>query len=77
MPVRKRDSDATSLGNRIREARQRRHWTQEDLAAAADLDRAYVGSLERGERNPSLTTLCRVAKALRVTLASLVEGLPR
>ena len=72
-----RNINATLLGERIRQARLAKHWTQEELAHAAGLDRAYLGSLERGERNPSLATLVRVAKVLGVTMASLVADLPR
>lgn len=71
------NANRESLGEQVRLARLAKRWTQEDLAHEAGLDRSFVGSLERGERNPSLDTLCRIAKALGVKLASLVEGLPR
>jgi transcriptional regulator with XRE-family HTH domain len=46
--------------------------SQEDLAYAADLDRSYVGQVERGERNISLDNIYRLAKALGVPPSSLL-----
>lgn len=71
-----REANRQALGARIRSARLAKGWSQEDLAGVANLDRSYVGSLERGERNPSLATLLRIARALDVSVASLVGGLP-
>ncbi len=45
--------------------------TQEKLALDAGLNRAYVGYIERGERNPSTDTLAKIAKALKVPLQTL------
>ncbi len=64
------------LGDRLRGRRDRLGWTQEDLAARAGLHRTFVGSVERGERNVSVLNLRALAKALRVALAELTEGLP-
>lgn len=46
--------------------------SQEGLALAAELDRSYVGGLERGEHNLTLISLPRVAKALGVEVRDLV-----
>lgn len=62
------------VGRAIRTRRQARGLSQEALAERAGLHRNYVGLLERGERNPSLTTLNAVARALETTLAELFEG---
>ena len=51
---------------------------QEQLAATAALDRTYISGLERGVRNPSLSTQARIAEALAVPLHDLLsraEGL--
>jgi len=61
------------LGKRIRYLRRSRKWTQHRLAAEAKLHRNYLGGIERGERNPTVTNLARIAKALDVPLASLFE----
>ena len=47
--------------------------SQEKLAFAADLDRTYVSAVERGEKNPTISVLARIAKALKVRAAELVE----
>jgi transcriptional regulator with XRE-family HTH domain len=51
--------------------------TQEKLAFAADLDRTYVSAVERGEKNPTISVLARLAKALKVGPAELVEPPPK
>lgn len=53
------------FGRRVRVAREARGWTQEDLAAEANLDRTYVGGIERGERNVGLLNINQLALALR------------
>lgn len=50
--------------------------TQEDLAYESDIDRSYIGGVERGERNVTFTILCKIAKALKSDVASLTKGLP-
>jgi transcriptional regulator with XRE-family HTH domain len=59
------------VGDRIRDHRQARKWTQADLAQRCRLHRTYIGSVERGERNVSLLNLRRIAKVLRVALTAL------
>lgn len=60
-----------SFGQRVRELRRARNWSQEELAANSGLDRSYVGGVERGSRNPSLVNIVRIAKALDVPVGSL------
>ena len=50
--------------------------TQEELAHESDIDRSYIGGVERGERNLTFTMLCKIAQALRCDVASLTEDLP-
>lgn len=64
------------LGERIRSARKALDWSQEDLAHHSDIDRSYIGGVERGERNLSFTMLCQIAKALSTDIATLTKGLP-
>jgi transcriptional regulator with XRE-family HTH domain len=64
------------LGNRIREKRKALGWTQEDLAAKAEIDRSYIGGVERGERNLTFTMLCQISAALDCDVAALAKGLP-
>lgn len=59
------------LGERVRALRQASGLSQEDFGHAAGLDRTYVGSVERGERNVSLDNLHRIADALGVPVGEL------
>ena len=68
------DADVKVLfGERVRELRQDRGWSQEEFAARAELDRSYVGCIERGERNVSIENICKIADALGVSPAALFE----
>jgi transcriptional regulator with XRE-family HTH domain len=64
------------LGQRIRERRKVRGWTQEELAARADIDRSYVGGVERGLRNLTFTVLCQICTALGCDVAELTHDIP-
>lgn len=66
---------AGSFGERVRAERQRQGWSQENLAEACGLHWTYVSSVERGERNVSLLNILRLAQALEVNPAQLVDGL--
>jgi len=61
------------IGTRIRQIRINRGWTQENLAAKADMDFTSIGAAERGVRNLSLKSLARVANALGVPIEELVS----
>jgi transcriptional regulator with XRE-family HTH domain len=63
------------IGHRLRGRREAQGWTQAELARRCDLHKAYIGFVERGERNVSLVNLRRIAKVLRVRLAELFKGL--
>jgi len=63
------------VGKQVRELRQKCGWSQEFLAAEAGLNINYLGGIERGERNPSLKNLAKIADALGLTVPDLVEPL--
>jgi transcriptional regulator with XRE-family HTH domain len=52
------------FGERVRELRKEKGFSQEALALACYLDRTYIGGVERGERNISLVNIHRIALAL-------------
>jgi transcriptional regulator with XRE-family HTH domain len=54
------------LGLNVRHFRKLQGMTQEQLALEADMERSYVSDLERGQRNPSVRALGRLAEALKV-----------
>jgi transcriptional regulator with XRE-family HTH domain len=60
------DSQRAAVGRAVRDLRAARGMSQEDLAFVTGMHRTYVGGVERGERNPSLVALARVASALGV-----------
>lgn len=63
------------FGKCVRELRQARDFTQEELADRAHLHRNYVGGVERGERNISLINIVELAHALSVKPAELLQKL--
>ncbi len=63
------------FGQRIREIRQEKKISQEKLAFKAEMDRTYIGGIERGERNVSLINIIKIAKALEVAPKELFEFL--
>ena len=63
------------LGYRIRYLRQNKGLSIEALALEAEINRNYLGDLERGMRNPTVVVLNKIAKALDVDLSTLFEGI--
>jgi transcriptional regulator with XRE-family HTH domain len=61
------------FGKRLRELRKQRGWSQEEFAYQVGLDRSYIGSVERGERNISLENICLIACALDLPPSQLFE----
>lgn len=66
---------AQTLGERIKQRRTRLGLSQEALAARAGLHWTFVGQVERGRRNISLHNLLKLAAALDLDPAKLVQGL--
>jgi transcriptional regulator with XRE-family HTH domain len=64
------------LGERIRAARKAKGLSQEDLALESDMDRSYVGGVERGQRNLSFKKLCAIAFVVHCDIGFLCSGLP-
>lgn len=66
-----RSADHAALGEAVRRLRTEAGLSQEQLAERAATDLTQVGGVERGVRNPSYTTLLRLASALEVTVGEL------
>jgi transcriptional regulator with XRE-family HTH domain len=64
---------ALAIGVRVRQERQARRWTLDQLAEAAGVSRRMVVNVEQGAVNPSVGTLLRISDALGVGLPALVE----
>ncbi|WGW13843.1 cupin domain-containing protein [Saxibacter everestensis] len=67
------ESLARAIGARVKQERQSRRWTLDQLAAAAGVSRRMVVNVEQGSVNPSVGTLLRLSDALGVGLPALVE----
>lgn len=61
------------IGKRIKELRLKNNMTQEVFAELSGLDRTYITSLERGQRNISIVNLERIAKAFDISLSELLS----
>jgi len=61
-----------ALGGAIRRERKKKGISQEQLALSADLDRSYVGGVERGEHNLTIMTIVKLADALKVNPRELL-----
>ncbi|MCX7867635.1 helix-turn-helix domain-containing protein [Limisphaera sp. VF-2] len=70
----KRDPLLAAFGLRVRQQREAKGLTQEQLAERADLDRTYISDIERGSRNPGIRNVIRIARALGIPTAKLLEG---
>ena len=57
----------------MKKHREDRGWSQEDLAFECGLHRTYISGVERGVRNPTVVVLQKIAKALKVPAAALLE----
>ncbi len=68
------DKTLIALGSAIRHARIKENLSQETLAAEAELDRSYVGGVERGEHNVTIMNLKKIADALNIKLTKLLES---
>lgn len=65
-----------SLGRSVRSLREARHWSQEQLAEQAGLNRSYIGEIERGSVIASVVTVEKLARALDVTISHLLTVAP-
>ena len=57
----------------VRVHRERLGVSQEKLAELSDLHRTYIGSIERSEKIPSLITIVKIAKALKINISQLID----
>ena len=62
-----------ALGTVIREKREAQELTQHELAETANVDRNYIGMVERGERNPSYLSLIKIAAGLGMPVYKMLK----
>lgn len=65
----------TKVGQRIKELRLAKGLSQESFSHICDLDRTYIASIEKGNRNISILNLEKIAHALDVSISDLLKGL--
>lgn len=61
------------LGQNVRRLREAKGWSQEDYADRAGIHRTYVSDIERGKRNPTVSVVEKLAKALEVSPGLLLD----
>ncbi|MDD2927207.1 helix-turn-helix transcriptional regulator [Rhodoferax sp.] len=66
-----------SFGTTVRQLREQQDWSQEMLAERSDLNRSYIGELERGQAIPSLLTIQKLGLAFGVSLSHLLSHAER
>lgn len=59
--------DKTALGKKLRDARQKKGYTQHALAEMADIGNVYLGEIERGLKMPSLNIFIKLIEALDIS----------
>ncbi len=60
------------FGRKVRQLREKQGYSQERFALEIEIHRTYIGGIERGERNPTLITIHKIAKALNVKPSELL-----
>ena len=68
--------DNYSIGKRLKELRSEYGLSQERLALQAEITTAYLGQIERGEKNPTVVTVGRICDALGISLAEFFSDQP-
>ncbi len=72
--MKKQTRSLSSFGQNVRNLRNASGLTQQRVATIAHLDPTYISGIERGVRNPTLRIISRLAKALKVPVEKLCEG---
>jgi DNA-binding XRE family transcriptional regulator len=70
-PLHAQDPTLVALGGAIRRLRKERGVSQEQLADLSTVERAYMGSIEKGDQNPGIILIMRIVGALDITLTEL------
>lgn len=63
------------IGKNIKTLRLEKKISQENFAGIAEIDRRYIQSIEKGDRNISLNTLYKISKALGVKMSEILENI--
>lgn len=66
-----------ALGKNVSELRNKKEFTQEQLAERSGLDPSYISGIERGVRNPSVLSLVRLASGFGTTVSVICAGIEK
>jgi transcriptional regulator with XRE-family HTH domain len=75
--MQRKNPNLVKLGEQIRKLRLEQGFSQESFAAEVGIDRSYMGSVERGERNVAALNLIKIAKALKVEVGQLFPSISK
>jgi transcriptional regulator with XRE-family HTH domain len=78
MPPRSKEArlpEAIEFGRHLRAIREAKGWTLEQFAEVAKMNELQIGHIERGASDPKLSTILKLARALKVTPAELLRGM--
>ncbi len=73
MVIRGDNNKLIAFGPKVREIRKLQGLSQEKLAELSDTDRSYMGRIERGEKNVTLTKMYQIADALEINIVKLFK----
>ena len=73
MEITKSKTISKKFGKSLRRLRLEKRMSQGDIARSLGVHRSYISGLERGVRNPTLTNIDRIAKALGINIQKLLE----
>lgn len=63
----------TKFGNKVKTLRKNAEISQEKLADLANIDRTYISSIEKGERNVSIITIEKISRALKIPITDFFQ----
>ena len=66
-------SEAQKLGDNLKRIRTEKDISQGDIARALEMDKSFVSNIENGKTNPTLATIAKLAKAIRVSIDELLK----
>lgn len=69
--IMKKDSVLVKFGSKVRQLRNEKGWSQEELSFKSGFHRTYIGMVERAERNISLKNIARIAKTFGLEIKDL------
>ena len=70
-----KNATLVELGQRIRNLRKRKGWTQTDMAVCLDMGRTHISDIEQGKREVGVITLQVIARGLNTKMSELLKGL--